>query len=71
MILYLPSTLHPNTNAETIADTGCTGHYFSITQPQHRIYNQTKTESQLHSQMEITSSPHTNVTYHGTNYLQK
>eukprot|EP00957_Ditylum_brightwellii_P074764 5681994-Ditylum_brightwellii.AAC.1 len=33
MILYLPSTLHPNTNAEAIADTGCTGNYFSITAP--------------------------------------
>eukprot|EP00957_Ditylum_brightwellii_P109699 8367411-Ditylum_brightwellii.AAC.1 len=30
MILYLPPTLNPNTNAEVIADTGCTGHYFSI-----------------------------------------
>eukprot|EP00957_Ditylum_brightwellii_P140763 10722677-Ditylum_brightwellii.AAC.1 len=37
MILYLPSTLHPNPNAEVIADTGCTGHYFSITAPAQNI----------------------------------
>eukprot|EP00957_Ditylum_brightwellii_P155072 11804154-Ditylum_brightwellii.AAC.1 len=37
MILYLPSTLHPSPNAEAIADTGCTGHYFSITAPAQNI----------------------------------
>eukprot|EP00957_Ditylum_brightwellii_P053627 4063522-Ditylum_brightwellii.AAC.1 len=37
MILYLPPTLHPNTANETIADTGCTGHYFSITAPATNI----------------------------------
>eukprot|EP00957_Ditylum_brightwellii_P019778 1492530-Ditylum_brightwellii.AAC.1 len=37
MILYLPSTLYPNTAVETIADTGCTGHYFSITAPAQNI----------------------------------
>eukprot|EP00957_Ditylum_brightwellii_P205925 15346023-Ditylum_brightwellii.AAC.2 len=37
MILYLPPTLNTNTNAEAIADTGCTGHYFSITSPAQNI----------------------------------
>eukprot|EP00957_Ditylum_brightwellii_P099927 7614790-Ditylum_brightwellii.AAC.1 len=37
MILFLPSTLHPNTATEAIADTGCTGHYFSITAPAQNI----------------------------------